>query len=64
MIKTNCSKIVIEDINEMGLEYLLKYLNSFSRYPKVIVSLDCEENFIKNINAIYKGEILFIKKTN
>ena len=64
MMKTNCSKIVIEDINEMGLEYLLKYFNSFSKYPKVTVSINCTDDFIKEINDIYKGEILFIKKTN
>ena len=63
-MKTNCSKIVIEDVNEMGLKYLLKYLNSFSKYPEVTVFLDCENNFIKDINSIYKGKILFIKKTN
>ena len=52
MMKTNCSKIVIEDVNEMGLKYLLKYLNSFSKYPEVTVFLDCENNFIKDINSI------------
>ena len=60
MMKTNCSKIVIKDVNKMGL----KYLKSFSKYPEVTVFLDCEESFIKDINAIYKGEILFTKKTN
>ncbi len=64
MMKTNCSKIAIEDVNEMGLKYLLKYLNSFSKYPEVTVFLDCEETFIKDISAIYKGKILFIKKTS
>lgn len=63
-MKTNCSKIVIEDVNEMGLKYLLRYLNSFNRYPEVTVFLKSKETYIKDMKSVYKGEILFIEKTN
>lgn len=60
-MKTNCSKIVIEDVNEMGLKYLLKYFNSFNKYPEIIVFLNSDQSYI---NIDYKGKILFIEKTN
>lgn len=61
IMKTNCTKVIIKDVNENGLKYLLKYFNSFNKYPEVVVFLNSSEYF-DNIN--YNGKILFIKKTN
>lgn len=61
VMKSNCTRVEIEDVNENGLKYLLNYFNSFNKYPEITVFLNPDGS---SIISNYKGKIFFIKKTN
>lgn len=64
ILKNNCNNVEIEDINKKGLRYLVQYINSFSRYPKITIISGIEEIELIDIVAEYNGKILFIKNAD
>lgn len=58
IFKSNCTKLEIVDVNELGLKYFLRYLNSFTRQPKITIKTVMNRK-IEEIIREYKGKIVF-----
>ena len=58
IFKSNCTKLEIVDVNELGLKYFLRYLNSFTRQPEIVIKTALNRK-IEEIIREYKGKIVF-----
>lgn len=59
LFKSNCTKLEIVDVNELGLEYFLRYLNSFTRQPEIVIMKSKMNCTIEKIVREYKGKVVF-----